>query len=73
MKGDVCDQAQDQIEKFNDQSVQRARKKAAAVEQDPRFDGETCIVCGIDIPAERIALKKIRCVECQTLLERKRR
>jgi RNA polymerase-binding transcription factor DksA len=70
MKGDIADQAQDQIEAFNEQSVERARRKAQQPEADPDFNNENCLDCGIDIPKARLALGRIRCVECQTLLER---
>lgn len=73
MTGDVADLAQDQIERFNEQSVQRARRKAQQHETDPAFDGESCIDCSIDIPKARLALGRIRCVECQSLLEKGRR
>lgn len=69
MKGDVADQAQDQIDAFNNQAVDRARK-AAAPESHPEFDGEHCIECEIDIPPARLALGKVRCVECQQLHEK---
>lgn len=46
-------------------------------EHHPDFDGETCVECGEDIPANRLLLNKVRCVDCQTFLEeadaRKRR
>jgi RNA polymerase-binding transcription factor DksA len=42
-----------------------------APEKHPDFDGETCIACGEFIPAERLALGKIRCVDCQSALEKR--
>ena len=44
-----------------------AARAANAPETHPDFDGETCIDCGDDIPKERLALKKIRCVESGVL------
>jgi RNA polymerase-binding transcription factor DksA len=48
-----------------------AVRAANAPETHPDFDGETCIDCGDDIPKERLAMKKIRCVHCQRLKERR--
>lgn len=42
--------------------------------KDLRFigwDGETCFGCDKDIPAARLAMKRVRCVPCQTIAERK--
>lgn len=46
-------------------------KAAAAPETHPDFDGESCVACGDDIPKARLAMGKVRCVHCQTVLERK--
>lgn len=40
-------------------------------ETHPDFDGESCLDCGGDIPSARLAMGKIRCVACQTSIERK--
>ncbi|HDR9103584.1 TraR/DksA C4-type zinc finger protein [Paraburkholderia sp. A3RO-2L] len=50
-----------------------AARRANAPETHPDFDGETCIDCGDDIPKERLALGKIRCVHCQTIKERRQK
>ena len=39
-------------------------------ETNPDFDGLHCIDCDEKIPAARLKLGKIRCVECQTVLEK---
>ncbi len=70
MTGDIADQAQDQIEAFNHQAVERARKAASRVESHPEFDGSHCVDCGIDIPTARLNLGKVRCVDCQGRLEK---
>ena len=44
--------------------------------KDPRFvgwDGKACFDCGNGIPSERLAMKRVRCVQCQTAAERKGR
>lgn len=47
----------------------RAQLAKAAPESDPDFDGVHCLECGEDIPAARLALKRILCVSCQTRKE----
>ena len=50
-----------------------ARNNAAMVaESHPDFDGGHCVECGIEIPEGRLALKKVRCTECQSRKERRR-
>lgn len=48
-----------------------AARRSNGPETHPDFDGESCIDCGDTIPDERLAMKKIRCVRCQTIKERK--
>ncbi len=45
---------------------------ACAPEQHEGFDGLHCVDCEEEIPAARLALHRVRCVECQTILERMR-
>lgn len=52
--------------------ITRARKRIAP-ETHPDFDGTHCVECEVDIPAARLALGKVRCVDCQLLLERGRK
>lgn len=49
-------------------------RAAAAPQHHPDFDGLHCIEpdCGAEIPAGRLALGKIRCVDCQALRETRR-
>lgn len=54
----------------NAMALQKATA-ANAPETHPEFDGESCVSCGDDIPAARLALGKVRCVVCQHKLERK--
>lgn len=41
-----------------------------APQSHPDFDGHTCIECGCEIPHLRLAQSRIRCVDCQTEIER---
>lgn len=50
-----------------------AARRANAPETHPDFDGESCIECGDTIPEARLALKKIRCVHCQSAKELRQR
>lgn len=52
-------------------AVQSRARQMSLPETHPDFDGETCVVCGDDMPKERLVLRRIRCVECQSLLEKK--
>jgi RNA polymerase-binding transcription factor DksA len=47
-------------------------EKALAPQTHPDFDGVHCVEadCGEPIPPARLALGKIRCVDCQTRRER---
>lgn len=44
----------------------------SAPESHPDFDGVHCIECAEPIPAERLLLHRIYCVECQRVRERRR-
>lgn len=48
-----------------------AARRANRPESHPDFDGESCLDCGDTIPDQRLAMGKIRCVRCQTILEHK--
>lgn len=41
-------------------------------ESHPDFDGKHCIDCDGEIPAKRLELHRIRCVDCQSMLEAQR-
>ena len=70
---DPCDIANDTLEVCQAEALRRALGKSKP-ETHPDYDGEHCVDenCGIVIPAARRALGKVRCVECQSLLERSR-
>lgn len=42
-------------------------------ETHPDFDGLHCVDCDDEIPALRLALRRVRCVHCQELLEEERK
>lgn len=44
--------------------------RRAAPENHPDFDGTHCVRCDEPIPLARLALFKVRCVACQTQLEK---
>lgn len=50
----------------------RARGRSSP-EHHPDFDGTHCVEpdCGIAIPEARLALQRIRCVTCQSLIEQR--
>jgi RNA polymerase-binding transcription factor DksA len=57
-------QAQNQLD-----ALLAAHQEKMKPETHPDFDGESCIECGNTIPQGRLAIGKIRCVECQRALE----
>lgn len=52
------------------QDALNRHKEKLAPETHPDFDGETCIDCGAEIPALRLSMGRIRCVDCQNKLEK---
>lgn len=59
-------------EREREQGIARV-KALAGPETHPDFDGKTCVECGEDIPPVRLSMGKVRCVYCQTLLEKRRK
>jgi RNA polymerase-binding transcription factor DksA len=55
------------------QDALNRHKEKLAPESHPDFDGETCIDCGVDIPVLRLNMGKIRCVDCQDKLEKRKK
>lgn len=55
---------------FYDKLAFDAQKARSARESHPDFDGEHCIDCEIEIPWQRLALNRIRCIDCQQHRER---
>jgi len=69
---DKLDQASDLQQALNEQA--RARNDVAMRPQEHKnFNGEDCVECWEPIPAERLAMGKVRCVICQGKIENKHR
>lgn len=66
---DENDRASHAEHTHNQDSVERIRALAKP-ESHPDFDGLHCVACGDIIPKQRLALIKVRCVSCQSKLER---
>ena len=71
---DLADIAAETVETCLADAERRARGKSAP-EKHPDFDGKHCVEpdCGVEIPAVRLNMGKIRCVDCQLLRERRKR
>lgn len=71
---DVLDQAQEITDFMRERQVDVIRDRVKP-EQHPDFDGRHCVEaeCEVAIPDERLALGKVRCVECASLIEKKAR
>lgn len=73
---DHLDRATNLTQEMTDNAIAEQRRKARP-EQVQNADGSwpvtECVDCEIEIPAGRLALGKIRCVECQSLAERRAR
>lgn len=48
-----------------------AQRELIRPETHPDFDGETCVSCGDDMPEERLKLGRVRCVYCQSEIEKR--
>lgn len=66
---DVLDEAAELAAALTESAVAAVRR-AALPEHHPSFDGLNCIECEDEIPKERLALKKIRCIPCQEILDK---
>ncbi len=67
---DPLDAATELTEELNSRAIANFRN-AAKPETHPDFDGEHCIDCEDDIPQVRLAMGRVRCVTCQSILERR--
>lgn len=67
---DESDRATMREIQHNHEALEEARRRAVMIETHPDFDGKHCLECDEDIPAERLAMGKIRCVRCQGIRER---
>ncbi len=69
---DPADIANDTLETCLADAQRRALGKSAP-ESHPDFDGKHCVEedCGVVMPPGRLALGRVRCVECQHRLEKR--
>ena len=58
------------VESERERSIARSRSQLQPQTSD-NFDGKNCIDCPSEIPQARIQMGRIRCVECQTMIERR--
>ena len=68
---DSLDHAADIQDAMNNAGIADAALKTAP-QTHPDFDGENCVTCGDELPQVRLAYGRIRCVICQTKIERRR-
>ena len=70
---DLADIAAETLEVCMADALRRQLGKSAP-EQDSRFDGAHCIEedCGVEIPRARLNMGRVRCVDCQVRVERRR-
>jgi RNA polymerase-binding transcription factor DksA len=69
---DPLDNANAAADLFLDANLKNRQATSLEVpEKHPNFDGLHCVEedCGIEIPAERLAHGRVRCVDCQTRKE----
>lgn len=57
---------------FIENAIAEAKRKSGP-ETHPDFDGEHCIDCDESIAPARLELGKIRCIDCQVMLEKRMR
>lgn len=69
------DEWQYELAEKNENQAKERRLSQIALENAPQshpdFDGEHCISCGDTIPQGRLDIGKIRCVDCQSILEQR--
>jgi RNA polymerase-binding transcription factor DksA len=65
---DPIDHASDIAERLRSAAEQAIRREAGP-EIHPDFDGVHCVDCNGDMPIERLAAKRVRCVTCQGIGE----
>ncbi len=67
---DDSDRASHVEDEANTAAIEAIRLRAAP-EMHPDFDGSVCVECGDILPAERLAMGRVRCTICQTARELK--
>ena len=66
--GDETDMAQ-HLQLREQAEIQRRARLMNQPETHPDFDGEHCVECDVEIPVARLLMHKVRCVDCQSVLE----
>lgn len=66
---DIIDDAQAYNETYQAAALATQRAKVLP-ESHEDFDGEHCLDCGDEMPLQRLAWGRIRCVSCQEFKER---
>lgn len=66
---DWIDDANEVIEVLQNAAIRTGLHEARKREEHPDFNGTNCVDCEEVIPPVRLAHGKVRCVDCQTVLE----
>lgn len=71
---DPCDVAGETFDACTEEALRRQARDGAPESQPGwlEFDGLNCVDCGEGIVAGRLLLKRCRCLDCQSVLERRR-
>lgn len=64
------ERAEEREREAREQAIARSTR-AMAPQYHPDFDGVTCVRCSDDMPPLRLSMGKVRCVICQTQLEKR--
>jgi DNA-directed RNA polymerase subunit RPC12/RpoP len=76
---DVCDDAGEYNTVYQNAAMKTAGfdfEKGSPVlkpQTHPDFDGVHCVDCDVEIPAKRLAWGRVRCTECESRLELKKK
>ncbi len=69
---DEMDMASQLQEQLNERGLDAVRLNMKP-QSHPDFDGDHCLDCEVDIPVERLAMGRIRCTACETVLEKQKK
>lgn len=67
---DILDEASEVEQAYKDQAIANTVSKIKP-EKHPDFDGVHCLDCHEPMVSFRLSIGRIRCVDCQTLIERR--
>jgi RNA polymerase-binding transcription factor DksA len=67
---DHADIAGETIEACQKDALLRQAAKLAP-QFDSRFNGKDCIDCDDELPAERLAMQRVRCAPCQEIVDKR--